>query len=57
MAEDPRRGVVDAAGRVHALDNLFVAGASVFPTAGYANPVLSVVALTLRLAEHLQRAI
>ena len=53
MHDDPREGVVDAHGRVHALDNLYVAGASVFPTAGFANPTLTIVALALRLADHL----
>jgi choline dehydrogenase-like flavoprotein len=53
MHPDPRRGVVDADGRVHGVPNLYVAGSSVFPTAGYANPTLTVVALALRLAAHL----
>ncbi|MFI5243276.1 MAG: GMC family oxidoreductase, partial [Gemmatimonadales bacterium] len=53
MADDPRHGVTDRHGRVHAMENLFVAGASNFPTAGFANPVLTIVALTLRLARHL----
>lgn len=56
MSEHPRDGVVDAAGRVHSLDNVSVAGASVFPTSGYANPMLTIVALSLRLAEDLDRA-
>ncbi len=56
MHEDPGEGVVNADLRVHGLDNLFVAGASVFPTAGVANPTLTIVALTLRLAEHLRRS-
>lgn len=56
MHADPRHGVVDADCRVHALDNLWVAGASVFPTAGFANPVLTVVALAARLAERLDDA-
>jgi choline dehydrogenase-like flavoprotein len=51
MHPDPRRGVVDQDGRVHGLANLFVAGSSVFPTGGYANPALTVVALALRLAD------
>jgi len=38
---------------VHSLDNLHVAGSSVFPTVGYANPTLPLVALALRLADHL----
>jgi choline dehydrogenase-like flavoprotein len=56
MHGDPRHGVVDADCRVHGTENLHVAGASVFPTAGYANPVLTIVALSLRLAEHLRAA-
>jgi choline dehydrogenase-like flavoprotein len=53
MADDPRRGVVDRDSRVFGHDNLYVAGSSVFPTSGCANPTLSIVALTLRLAAHL----
>lgn len=47
-------GVVDPDCRVHGVGNLFVAGSSVFPTAGYANPTLTIIALALRLAGHLQ---
>jgi len=36
---------------VHGIDNLYVAGSSVFPTTGYANPTLTIVALALRLSE------
>lgn len=54
---DPRRGVVDADGRVHGLANLYVAGSSVFPTSGAANPTLTIVALALRLADHLRLAL
>jgi choline dehydrogenase-like flavoprotein len=57
MSLDPRRGVVDADARVHGVDNLFVAGSSVFPTGGFANPTLTVVALALRLADHLRMAL
>jgi len=53
MAADPKQGVVDADLRVHGTDNLYVASSSVFPTVGYTNPTLTIVALTLRLAEHL----
>jgi choline dehydrogenase-like flavoprotein len=54
MADDPRRGVVDADGRVHGVPNLYVTGGSVFPTAGYVNPTLTMVALASRLAAHLR---
>ncbi len=54
MHASPREGVVDPNGRVHGVKNLYVAGSSVFPTAGFANPTLTIVALTLRLADHLK---
>lgn len=53
MSDDARQGVVDRNCRVHGVENLFIAGSSVFPTSGYANPVLTIVALALRLADHL----
>jgi choline dehydrogenase-like flavoprotein len=53
MGHDPVTSVVDHQGRVHGLDNLFVAGSSVFPSGGYANPTLTIVALAIRLSEHL----
>jgi choline dehydrogenase-like flavoprotein len=55
MHPDPRRGVVDPDSRVHGIANLYVAGSSVFPTSGSANPTLTIVALALRLAGHLKR--
>lgn len=54
MHADPRQGVVDDNGRVHGTSNLFVTGSSVFPTGGYANPTLTIVALAIRLADHLK---
>jgi choline dehydrogenase-like flavoprotein len=57
MSDDPRRGVVDKNGRVHGMTNLYVAGSSVFPTAGSGTPTLTLVALTLRLAKHLKRSL
>ncbi len=53
MADDPQQGVVDRNCRIHGVDNLYVAGASVFATSGHANPTLTIVALALRLAEHI----
>jgi choline dehydrogenase-like flavoprotein len=55
MHEEPRLGVVDADSRVHGTDNLYITGSSVFPTAGFANPTLTIVALALRLADHLKQ--
>ncbi|GAB1343788.1 FAD-dependent oxidoreductase [Gemmatimonas sp.] len=54
MHASPRHGVVDADCKVHGLANLYLAGAGVFSTAGAANPTLTIVALALRLAEHLR---
>jgi choline dehydrogenase-like flavoprotein len=54
MSDDPRHGVVDRHGRVHEVENLYVAGCSIFPTSGHANPTLTLVALALRLADHLK---
>lgn len=53
MADDPQQGVVDQQCRVHGIDNLHVAGSSVFPTGGWAFPTLTVIALSLRLADQL----
>jgi len=55
MSADPKRGVVDADGKVHGVANLYVAGSSVFPTYGSSNPTMNLVALTLRLAAHLRK--
>ncbi|MGH7585824.1 MAG: GMC oxidoreductase, partial [Gemmatimonadales bacterium] len=53
MHDDPRVGVVDADGRVHGTENLYVVGAATFPRTGFANPVLTVVAMAERLSDHL----
>jgi len=55
MHVNPKYGVVDQNCRVHEISNLFIAGSSVFPTAGYANPTLTIVALAVRLADHVKR--
>ena len=54
MHKEPKHGVVDPDCRVHGIADLYVAGSSVFPTSGYANPTLTIVALALRLADHLK---
>jgi len=56
MSTDQRDGVVDRNCRVHGLDNLFVAGSSVFREPGFANPTLTICALAHRLADHLRGA-
>ena len=53
MSETPRSGVVDSNCRVHGTDNLYICSSSVFPTGGYANPTSTILALTLRVADHL----
>lgn len=53
MSAHPKDGVVDANCRVHGYGNLYIAGSSVFPTAGWANPNLTILALVHRLAGHL----
>ncbi len=54
MSSDPKTGVVDGHCKVHGMENLYVAGSAVFPTAGHANPTLTIIALVLRLADRLQ---
>lgn len=54
MGRDPRTSVVNEEGRVHGVDNLFIAGSAVFPTSSQANPTLTIVALALRLAQHIK---
>jgi Choline dehydrogenase and related flavoproteins len=53
MSASPSDGVVDRNCQVHDVSNLFIAGSSVFPTVGFANPTFTIVALALRLAQHL----
>jgi choline dehydrogenase-like flavoprotein len=55
MSDDPRFGVVDRDCQVHGMLGLFVAGSSVFPTTGHANPTQMIVTLAIRLADHLKR--
>ena len=54
MGASPEQGVVDKDSRVFGVDNLFIAGSAVFPTSGQANPTLTIIALSLRLAAHLK---
>ena len=54
MHLDPRQGVVDENCRIHSIGNLYLAGSSVFPTSGYTNPTLTIVALAIRLSDHIK---
>ena len=54
MSADSTTGVVDPDCRVWGTENVFVAGSSVFPTSGFANPTFTIVALALRLADRLR---
>jgi choline dehydrogenase-like flavoprotein len=57
MHSDPRRGVVDGECRVHGIENLYLASSSVFPTGGFSNPTLTLLALTFRLADRLKETL
>ena len=54
MSKSPNKGVVDSNLKVHGINNLYIAGSSVFPSGGHANPTLTIVQLSLRLAEHIE---
>lgn len=55
MSASRRSGTVDTNCKVHDLENLYVAGSSIFPTSSQANPTLPAVAFALRLASHLTK--
>ena len=54
MHKDEKHGVVNEHGQVHGIHNLYIAGASVFPTSGMANPTLTIVALAIRIADRIK---
>ena len=57
MDNDPKRGVTDGNGKVHGIDNLYTAGSSNFTTGGGVNPTLTVVAVSIRLSDHIKEKI
>jgi choline dehydrogenase-like flavoprotein len=57
MSDDPKKGVVDANCKVHGVANLYMAGASSYVTAAAPNPTLTLVALTIRLADHIKQKV
>lgn len=54
MGSNPQTSVVDANCKVHSVENLYIAGSSVFSTSSWTNPTLTIVALSIRLADHLK---
>lgn len=56
MSDDSKRGVTNPDCRVHGVQNLHIAGSSVFPTSGFSNPTMTIIALTLRLSDKLEKA-
>ncbi len=57
MSTNPKEGVVDENCKVHGVANLYAAGASCYATAGAPNPTLTLIALTLRLSDHLKEKV
>lgn len=57
MSDNPTQGVVDSNCQVHGIDKLFIGSSAVFPTSSHANPTLTIVALSIRLANHLRKVI
>lgn len=57
MGRSPASSVCDEWGRCHDLDNLYIAGGSLFATAGCSSPTLTIAALALRTADYLDRAV
>lgn len=55
MADEPKKGVVDSDCKIHGISNLFIAGSACYPTSGASNPTLTLVALSLRLSDHLKQ--
>lgn len=54
MHNNPRKGVVNEHCQVHGIKNFYIAGSSVFPSSGFANPTLTILALSFRLVDHLK---
>lgn len=53
MSSSTENGVVNSDCKVHGTKNLYIASSSVFPTAGYANSTFTLIALALRLGDHI----
>jgi choline dehydrogenase-like flavoprotein len=53
MGDDPKTSVTDKYGRIHEIDNLFVADGSLHVTNGGFNPVLTIMALGFYIGEYI----
>ncbi len=54
MSDSADTGIVDSTCKAHGVHNLYIAGSSVFPSSGYVNPTFTILALAVRLADHLK---
>ncbi len=57
MSDNPQDGVVDENSRMHSVDNLYIAGGSVLPVGGACMVTYNLIALALRLADHLKQRV
>ena len=55
MGDDPATSVVDSFGRSHDHENLFITDASILPTSAAVNPALTIAALAIRAADHIEQ--
>ncbi|MEM6944025.1 MAG: GMC family oxidoreductase, partial [Pseudomonadota bacterium] len=55
MSDDPKEGVTDRDARVHETENLYIAGSAIYPVCGWQNPTFTIVATSIKLADHLKR--
>lgn len=56
MSDDPKSGVVDTNCRLHGIRNLYIAGSSCFPTGAAVNPTFTIVAMSIKIADHLKES-
>ena len=57
MGNDPSTSVVDSHCRVHGYCNLYIGSSSVFPTGGFSNPTLTLMALAIRAADEIKQTL
>jgi len=56
MGTDPEESVVDPTLQTHDLENLYISGGGVFVTGGASNPTLTIMALSLKAADHIHES-